>query len=432
MRPFLSLLALGLSVASAPDKTEVQLMAGAAEVAVNPLYPDTEGLETYGDLYARTLVLGDGTQRIAIVTVDVGTLHFPFIRILLKSISHATGIPEGNIAVNWSHSHNATLIESGPYQKWLDSHIVGIVKEACENLQPATICIGREPAQIAYNRRLMRDGQIVMAPNPKGAIVPWTDVLGAYSQDGERIGVLFSYAAHPVIVHFPKWPDPEPVYIGPDYPGYAVDHLHNLLDNDGKSRGVYMFAQGCSGNVNGFPLRGGLGAADAAGLSLAFAASRGLADAKPIAPAPLKVHALTISLPYRVPTVAECEELLAEDPENEDYHWLMDIAKSGERRYEECPMFAFALGNDLCIVCLPGELFAEYQLFADEISPFAHTLVLGDTNGRVGYVATKKDYDLGHAGGYEASSKGRLSLDPSVEQVVQDGIRRLLIELKEM
>ena len=39
------------------------------------------------------------------------------------------------------------------------------------------------------------------------------------------------------------------------------------------SRGVYMFALGCSGNVHGFPLRGGLGAADAAGLSLALAAS---------------------------------------------------------------------------------------------------------------------------------------------------------------
>ena len=36
------------------------------------------------------------------------------------------------------------------------------------------------------------------------------------------------------------------------------------------SRGVYMFALGCSGNVHGFPLRGGLGAADAAGLSLAL------------------------------------------------------------------------------------------------------------------------------------------------------------------
>jgi hypothetical protein len=75
--PFLSLLALGFSVASTPNETEVQLMAGAAEIAVNPLYPDTEGLEAYGDLYARTLVLGHGTQRIAIVTVDVGTLLFP-------------------------------------------------------------------------------------------------------------------------------------------------------------------------------------------------------------------------------------------------------------------------------------------------------------------------------------------------------------------
>ena len=70
--------------------------------------------------------------------------------------------------------------------------------------------------------------------------MPWTDVLGVYSKDCERIGVLFSHAAHPVIVRFPKWPDPEPVYIGPDYPGYAVDYLHNLLDNDGKSGSLHV------------------------------------------------------------------------------------------------------------------------------------------------------------------------------------------------
>ena len=166
MGPFLSLLALGFSVASTPNETEVQLMAGAAEIAVNPLYPDSEGLETCGDLYARALVLGGAAQRIAVVTADVGTLHFLFINVLLKSISHVTGIPEGNIVVNWSYSHNSTLIEPGPYQKWLDSHIVRIVKNACDNLQPATVHVGREPLQIAYNRRLMRSCQIVMAPNP--------------------------------------------------------------------------------------------------------------------------------------------------------------------------------------------------------------------------------------------------------------------------
>ena len=55
---------------------------------------------------------------------------------------------------------------------------------------------------------------------------------------------------------------------------------------------------------------------------------------------------------------------------------------------------AFAIGDDLCIVSLPSETFAEYQLFADEASPFKHTVVFGYTNGGVGYIATKKDYDL--------------------------------------
>ena len=75
-------------------------------------------------------------------------------------------------------------------------------------------------------------------------------------------------------------------------------------------------------------------------------------------------------------------------------------------------------------------MFAEYQLFADEISPFKHTLVFGYTNGNSGYIATKKDYDLGLDGGYEASLKHRLPPEPSVEAKIQEGITNLLSELR--
>ena len=65
----------------------------------------------------------------------------------------------------------------------------------------------------------MKDGKIVMAPNPKCVVawlfLGWT-VLAAYGEDDRRIAVLFSYAAHPVIVT-------EPISAG--YPGYAIQTL---------------------------------------------------------------------------------------------------------------------------------------------------------------------------------------------------------------
>ena len=69
-----------------------------------------------------------------------------------------------------------------------------------------------------------------MAPNPEGSVVPWVDVLGAYDEKGQIIAVLFSHAAHPVIVH---WSSEE---IGADYPGYAVEHLRNFLAAEARKR----------------------------------------------------------------------------------------------------------------------------------------------------------------------------------------------------
>ena len=74
------------------------------------------------------------------------------------------------------------------------------------------------------------DGYITMAPNPEGSVVPWVDVLGAYDANGEIIAVLFSHAAHPVIVH---WSSEE---MGADYPGYAVEHLRNFLESETRKR----------------------------------------------------------------------------------------------------------------------------------------------------------------------------------------------------
>ncbi len=130
-----------------------------------------------------------------------------------------------------------STIELGPYSKWLAGRVASVVKRAADNLQPATLRSGRAPAMIGYNHRMMKDGRVIMAPNFNGAIVPWVDVLGVHGSDGQRIAVLFSHAAHPVIIHESSQE------IGPDFPGYAIKHLRNLLDKDAEPEGVFMFAQ---------------------------------------------------------------------------------------------------------------------------------------------------------------------------------------------
>ena len=435
----------------------VGLMAGAAETIITPA---TKGKEVHDDLYARALVLAKDDMRLVVVTYDGIGMSIKSNNNLRRAINKATGIPAENIVINCSHGHTApgpsadtwerdkqpsTVDEATilydewlgkhegelTYGRWFLGHTVEVAKRAAEDLQPATLHVGRAPAQIGYNRRLMKDGKIVMAPNPKGAIVPWVDVLAAYGEDGTRIGVLFSYAAHPVIVI-------EPISAG--YPGYAIKHLRNLLSKTGEPEGVFMFAQGCGGNINGHPLWAGFGACDAAGLSLAFAVTRALSDDHAVQPARLKVRSLDLSLPLEdPPPVAELKELLKQDLDVPRYQKrrraLLAMAESGEPQFHPYPISAFGISNEVCILFLPDETFAEYQLFADGISPFKHTIVYGYTNGRAMYIATKKDYELESKGGYEAWAHPQgvgkyLRPRASCEQIIRDGITRLLKELK--
>jgi len=327
----------------------------------------------------------------------------------------------------WLAKH--ALVDLHPYYEWLAGHITATVKRAADNLQPATLRVGRAPVQIGYNRRLIKDGKwIGMGPNPNGAIVPWVDVLGVYGEDGKRIAVLFSHAAHPVmIMDFDHRTSHVHTVIGPDYPGYAVKHLRKLLSEEG----VFMFAQGCGANINAYPRPGGFEACDAAGLSLAFAVTQALANAKNVASASLEVRSLCLSLPLQRLSVTECKEWLSEHPNNKNIKRLLAKAESGQTEGPPIPypMRAFAVGDDLCILTLSHETVAEYQLFADEKSPFKHTLVFGYTNGHIGdvtgYVATKKGIE---EGGYEAGPRFRWPLDPSTEQLIQEGITNLLTD----
>jgi hypothetical protein len=407
-------------------------MAGAAETVITSI---KDRPDVYAELYARVLVLADGEKQLAIVTADYGQFSLQYNEVLLEAIQDATGIPPAHVVINCSHTHNAPGVDgremSEASEAWLATCLAELVKDAVGKLEPATLRVGRAPVQVGYNRRIMNDaGYIVMAPNPEGPVVPWVDVLGTYDANGDIIAVLFSHAAHPVIVH---WSSEE---MGADFPGYAVEHLRNFLALKPKS--ILLFAQGCAADINGYPLRGGFEACDVAGLTLAFATHQALKTAKEIPAAPLKACSKLVNLPFRdPPSVAECEQLIEEFPDDERYVGLLEVAKSGEKRTLPFPISAFAVGDALCFLSVSHELFSEYQLFADETSPFSHTFVFGYTNGSEVYIATRAAYELGLKAGYEAGPRNhalsgpyRLALLPSVEERIHAELTDLLGQLK--
>jgi len=107
---------------------------------------------------------------------------------------------------------------------------------------------------------------------------------------------------------------------------------------------------------------------------------------------------------------------------------MLALSREGEKsRTRPFEIQVMAIGG-LAIVVLPGEVFVEYQLGIDEDSSFEQALVLGYTNGVIGYVPDAKAFEKG---GYEvevacAYYPGTLMITPECEGLIRSAARRLL------
>jgi len=224
----------------------------------------------HDDLYARALVLDNGSQRIGIVTTDVLSLDRRFVERIRAACSEF-GIAPQALMLNSSHTHSgpATIYLRGlgdlddAYCDCLVRKIIGAVRMACENLEPATLRVGSAPVQVGSNRReRTADGKMRLGINPHGAVCSDVQVVRFDRADGSCLAILLTHAAHPVVLRG------ENLLLSRDFVGYAVDGIERLIGN----RATALFAQGCCGNINaGF--RDTFEAAERDGLLLAGALS---------------------------------------------------------------------------------------------------------------------------------------------------------------
>ena len=432
---------------SSCQPSKYKLLGGVSQTIVTP---DSRGTFLIGpmqpstgindELWARVLVLSDGRNQIAILTLDYLGFDFAYNDVLIETISQSSGIPAANIMINCSHTHSAPItIPWGPWEKgknksfhhFLPKRLAEITKKAISHLEPVSLRYCRESTQIGFNRRHFDGHDISMAPNPSGATLPWVDVLLIEKSQGKPLAILFSHAAHPVIVHGAS------TLITADYPGFAVKTLENEIGTET----LYMFAQGCSANINGFPLRGGINAAKGAGRDLGTAvyrAFKSMGEEVHCNSIQTKSIELELSL-HPPPTEKDCQKLIEIETDSSKRKLLLELltfSQSNESLRVKLPIRGFCLG-DLCILGLAHEIFAEYHHFINQISPFSDNMVFAYTNGVECYVGTQADYDLGNNGGYETSPMGasllyqpRLPLSRDSEAKIKDGLKNLLNLLK--
>jgi hypothetical protein len=351
-----------------------------------------------------------------------------------------------------------------PYLALLERQIAAAVQGAARRRAPARLRLSLGHAEgIAFNRRfVMRQGPVRTNPgkgnpdvlHPAGPVDDrvWTLTAlpageggppggaGAVPPNVVPLGLLVSFGLHPAIVGG--------TVVGGDFPAFLEGAVQRLLSPAGPAGGepVVVFANAPCGDINhvdlshaqpqtGFPeaarvgtilaaaavqgacrltpewyleeegWRGGGGSIQLAGPPAAGATGR-------LGGAGVRGARRVVELPLRRPTGDEvawargaAQGRMTMVPgaglEVVEAHRILSLAEgwTGETRATEVQ--ALALGDDLALVGLPGEIFAQLGLELRQRSPFRHTLVFGLANEAIGYVPTRAAYD---EGGYEPTA----------------------------
>ncbi len=396
------------------------------------------GVHVHDELYARCLVLDDGTTRVAFVICDnlgIGRSVYDKARQIIRA---KTGISPDHVMMAATHTHSsisarganrlASDDELSDYQQFLVGRIADGVRRAVNNLEPARIGFGAasEAGQVFNRRYFMKPGvpvpnpfggedQVVMNPgrgNPDilkaaGPTDPEIVFLSVQSTAGQPIALLANYSLHYV-------GGGERGAISADYFGMFSDRIQQLLGADRiEPAFVGILSNGTSGDINNIhwlqkPQK----------RFAPYEKMRQVADL--VADAVIKAHERVefhdwvrlgamrkeLTLAVRKPTAKQLDyarKILAKPEDAKPYHRREKVYANRALRMNESPdevsvvLQAFRMG-EMGICAIPFETFVETGLEIKSKSPFEQTFTISHANGSYGYLPTAAQHKLG---GYE-------------------------------
>jgi len=367
-------------------------------------------------LFAKAMVLSDGTTTVAIVSADL--LYTPLeditnpVRALVRE---RTGIPEKNIMVCATHTHSgpevftrskvpsegrleASRIDQS-YCRVLVSKIADSVQLAHRNMQDVRIgaAIGSLPEFLFNRRPRTADGQVKMAftvpeavaatrrletdrdgrvhavfdlPQEEtarefGPIDPAVLAFRMEDSHGRLVGSLIGFGCHPVCI-YPFLS----TTISADYPGGAT---HVVEQAEG---GTSLFLLGLAGNA--VPLRRDVKPCEQLGKALGGEALKRLQMAAASSDVVLRSATREITLPCKA------------DSKVASFTTEIQVLTLG----------------DTCILGLPGEILVEVGLAIKDKAPVKNLFIATLANDVVGYVPHRQAYQ---EGGYEPGSATHLA-----------------------
>ena len=402
------LLIFSLMVTS-PKASAAPLKAGVARIDLTPPMELKATLGGYGDrmskpavgihdrIFAKCIVITDGTNRFALVTADVLAFPHGFKPALVEALA-GVGWKSNQIMLLPSHSHSSIDMSSlnprntlgipqiGFFHKELFdltvTRLAQVITEAGKN--PVAISVNTHTIQLqGWNRNRRRDN----TANDADLTITRIDKV-----TGQPLAVLVNWTAHPTFM------GPDDMMFSGGWPGHLQRTIEALIGN-GVTAMYYNGAQGDQSPVPRKHSGGSWERAECYGRQLGIIAYKEWQKIKPIPTPAFSYHAEEITLPT-------CT-------------WHPDFMKTGGSEYglsEEIMEKVLSLMSpqktvsgslrlgDLLIVGIPGEITAQLGMSIKsqvrQTTGIDHVVIGGLANEWISYILSAEEYKKG---GYEAS-----------------------------
>jgi neutral ceramidase len=220
--------ATAISTSPKPPSAISDLSIGAAKVKIQ--FPDNFFPYTsfrgrfytgvHDDLYARAILVSNKTDKALFISVDTGDLSDAWV----SSISALSGVPESNIYLTATHTHEAPYINRTYYETTLKDvdkseafsknawkAVSQSVQKAMAGLQPGRMSFGAGQSFINVNRDYKYTGQqssitspYITDPNPHGISDKTVAVVKFEDLAGQPLAYFINYAVHGVVMYQSK------------------------------------------------------------------------------------------------------------------------------------------------------------------------------------------------------------------------------------
>ena len=384
-------------------------------------------------LYTHCLVLGDGTQKVCLISNDLMEISPAISDTIRTMIAEKSGLALDNILMHNIHTHSAprsggaSVVTGGTNRAWKERMVATVVDNAVKTIaakgEPFTLEVGKGRTGINGNRC------------EKEGPVDHDVYVARFLQHGKPLVSIVNLACHPVCM------GPGSYLLSSDYAGVNARYLAEAWGGE-----VFQLT-GASGNMD--PALGPkrVDYAEQCGRELADSL-RDIAFEKVPAKGLLRLVNETVDLPYQIAEVTpeavirHADSLAATArttfPRFADdvMNWKDEILE----RFAEGPVpsklryHLHGLDVDgILFFFSDGEPFCEYQMEARKAFPDRTVFFAGYTNGQNSYLPSEHGYEVRKGYEYEIEQmhvyiKAPYPLSDRMPATYREGVLRTIRE----